>query len=108
MSRIFNPYTEQQAALGTLGNMLGRIDAERAAVAEEYATKWTAEKRAEAEKSGDALPGGKFPIRDQEDLNNAVRLAGNSDVSEDRVRTHIKKQAKKHGLSLPSSFADAD
>lgn len=73
-------------------------------VAEEYAAKWPDEKRKAAVKSGDALPGGKFPIRDQEDLNNANALKGNSSVAQATVIGHMRKQAKKHGLNLPKSL----
>lgn len=79
-----------------------RVDLQK--VAEEYATKWTAEKRRDAIKTGDAMADGKFPIRDQEDLNNAVRLAGSSTTAKASVIAHIKAMAKKHSLTLPPSL----
>jgi hypothetical protein len=89
-----------------LAAFVGRQDARRQKLAEEYATKWTAEKRRQALQDGDALPGDppKFPIKDQEDLDNAVGLIGNSGLPRDTVVRHIKKQAKKYNLSLPDSL----
>ncbi len=72
--------------------------------AEEKAAKWTADKRKQAEKNGDALPGGKFPITDQEDMDNAAGLLGNTSLPRPVVVAHMKKQAKKHGLKLPGSL----
>jgi hypothetical protein len=93
--------------LEELGAVLGAHDAERSRIAEEYATKWTAEKRQQALKDGDALPGNppKFPIKDQEDMDNAASLSGNSSVARATVVAHMRKQAKKHSLKLPASLA---
>lgn len=94
----------ERQALDELASFAHRRDVEIAAVQEEYSAKWTQEKRNQAEKSGDALPGGKFPIKDQEDLDNANTLKGNSSVPNAVVERHMKKQAKKHGLRLPKSL----
>ena len=63
--------TERQA-LEELGTVLDQRSAEIAKVQEEYSAKWPPEKRRQALQSGDALPGDppKFPIKDQEDMNN--------------------------------------
>lgn len=73
---------------------------------DEYAAKWTPEKRRQALKDGDALPGDppKYPIKDQEDMDNANRLIGNGDVAKSTLVSHMKKQARKHGLKLPASL----
>lgn len=71
---------------------------------EDYAAKWTAEKRRQAEKNGDAMAGGKYPIVDQEDVRNAMRLVGNGSAANSAVVAHIKKQVRKHGLSMPPSL----
>ncbi len=71
---------------------------------EENAAKWNAQKRRDAAKRGDALPDGSFPIVDQEDIENAAGLVGNSNHPKATVVAHIKKQAKKHGLKLPDSL----
>ena len=66
----------------------------------------TPEKRRQALKEGDALPGDppKFPIKDQEDMNNANGLKGNSSIPNAVIERHMRKQAKKHGLTLPKSL----
>jgi hypothetical protein len=94
----------EREALTELGAALGRHDADLKKASDEYAAKWTDEKRKQAEKDGDALPGGKFPIKDQEDMNSAATLAGNSKVPRATVVAHMKKQAKKHSLTLPKSL----
>lgn len=94
----------ERQALDELASFAHRRDVEIAAVQEEYSAKWTQDKRKDAEKSGDALPGGRFPIKDQEDMDNANTLKNNSSIPQATVIRHMKKQAKKHGLKLPSSI----
>jgi hypothetical protein len=72
---------------------------------EENAAKYNAQQRRDAAKRGDALPDGSFPIMDQEDMNNAATLAGNSSHPKATVHAHMKKQAKKKGLKLPDSVS---
>lgn len=68
----------------------------------EYAAP-TAEKRNRAEKSGAAMPGGRYPIENEADLAKAIRAvgrAGGSDGDEaDRreVRRHVMKRARALG-----------
>lgn len=97
-------HMSEREALVELGAVVGRNEAEIRRVAEEYAAKWTDEKRKAAVQSGDALPGGKFPIRDQEDMDNANTLKGSSSLPKSTVVAHMKKQAKKHSLKLPPSL----
>lgn len=56
------------------------------------------EQRREAADSGDAMPDGSFPIKNGEDLGNAIRLAGKA-KDPAAARRHIKSRAKALGLS---------
>ena len=62
-------------------------------------------KRDKAEEAGHAMPGGRYPIDTEADLDKAIRAVGRaggpSGTEEDRdaVRRHIIKQAKRLGLS---------
>lgn len=87
-----------------LGAALMRHEQAQRRAVEEYAAKWTAEKRRDAAKRGDALADGSYPIIDQEDMANAARLLGNGSASKPTVVAHMKKQARKHGLKLPDSL----
>lgn len=73
---------------------------------DEHAAKWTVAKRMQALRDGDALPGSppKYPIKDQDDMDNAARLMGNGDVPRATLVAHMRKQARKHGLRLPASL----
>ncbi len=67
---------------------------------------YTAEDRREMAKNGQALPDGSYPIKDEEDLRNAIQAIGRaSDPS--AVRAHIKKRAKALGLTelIPEGWA---
>lgn len=64
---------------------------------------FSADARRDAVGEGDAMPGGRFPIENQGDLDNAVHLIGQAD-DQDAVRSHIRAMAKKHGLKLPESM----
>lgn len=69
---------------------------------------FSAKARASAAKSGAAMPGGSFPIENEGDLKNAIRLAGRaSDPA--AARRHIKQRARALGLSkmIPEGFGDA-
>jgi hypothetical protein len=58
--------------------------------------------RDEAADSGAALSDGSYPIKSQEDLNNAVRLRGKSKShSKAAVEAHIRRRAKALGLKVP-------
>ena len=63
------------------------------------ATHDTADRRQLAKK-GQAMPGGRFPISDREDLRKAIRLAGHAKhASQSQVRAYIKRRAAALGLS---------
>jgi hypothetical protein len=104
-NRRYFMMTEEQAK-SELAAFAKRRDEEHAKVQEEYSAKWTPEKRKQALKDGDALPGDppKFPIKDQEDMDNANNLRNNSTLPQSLVIRHMKKQARKHGLKLPASL----
>lgn len=57
---------------------------------------------------GEAMPDGKYPIRNKQDLKDAIRLSGSSDKSKTEVRMWIKKRAKELGLEeeLPEDWKD--
>lgn len=79
----------------------------------EFADKPSAEKRNRAEKSGAAMPGGRYPIEDVKDLQKAIKAvgrAGGKDGDEaDRkaVRKHIMARAKAIGKAflIPKNWA---
>lgn len=98
------PFATEHEALTELGAFIDRSAAATKIIEDEYAAKWTTEKRQAAVKSNDALPGGKFPIRDQEDMNHAAGLLGNSTLPKATVVAHMRKQAKKHSLTLPKTL----
>lgn len=54
----------------------------------------------------EAMPGGRFPIRNRQDLANAIRAVGRA-KAEDRpaVRRFIMRRAKALGAQVPSSWA---
>jgi hypothetical protein len=61
---------------------------------------FTADERREAARSGAAMPSGAFPIYNQEDLDNAVHLAGHAhDPGE--AKRHIAARARELGLKNP-------
>lgn len=65
-----------------------------------------AARRAAAAK-GDAMPGGRFPIRNKTDLANAIRAVGRAPASDrDAVRRFIIRRAKALGASYPASWND--
>lgn len=64
--------------------------------------------RRRAKAGGDTMPDGSYPITNQSQLDAAVHLVGHSKTySEDQVKAHIRAQARKHGLTLPSSWSGA-
>lgn len=80
-----------------------------AAVAE--LAKISEEERMELAKDGKAMPDGAYPIRNVEDLKNAIQAYGRSKESERRaVRKHIIKQARKlkQEILIPEQWKNAD
>ena len=65
----------------------------------------SAQQRRTAAAEGDALPGGRFPIRNKADLANAIRAVGRAKPSDrDAVRRFIIRRAKALGASYPDSW----
>jgi hypothetical protein len=64
---------------------------------------FSATKRKELAKSKAALPDGSFPIENEEDLHNAIRLVGHA-KNPSAAKAHIKQRAKDLGASLPDSW----
>ena len=63
--------------------------------------------RDKAERSGAAMRGGKYPIHDEEDLQNAWRLRNNGSASLDSVVAHICKRAQALGLAMPGDTRES-
>ena len=81
-----------------------------AAAIAEFA-KFTEEERMALAKEGKAMPDGAYPIRNVEDLKNAIQAYGRAKASERRaVRKHIIKQARalKQPTLIPSQWLNAD
>lgn len=59
-------------------------------------------------KEGEAMPGGQYPIRNKQDLMDAIKLVGASNLPESEVKAWIRKRAKELGLEdqLPESWGD--
>lgn len=66
--------------------------------------------RKDLAKKGEAMPNGKYPIRNSQDLKDAIRLVGASDMPESEVKAWIRKRAKALGLEneLPESWKDVE
>jgi hypothetical protein len=71
-------------------------------LAETYVQKrfFSAAARRSAAKTGAAMPGGRYPIRNGKDLKNAVGLVGHSS-DQGAVRAHIRSRAAALGLGDP-------
>jgi len=80
-----------------------------AAIAE--LAKISQEERAKLAEEGKALPDGAYPIRNEEDLKNAIQAYGRAKASERRmVRKHIMKRARqlKRWDLVPDNWKNAD
>lgn len=62
--------------------------------------------RQKAADSGKAMPGGRFPIRNRGDLQNAIRAVGRAKGDHNLVRRFIIRRARALGLSslVPSNW----
>lgn len=71
-------------------------------------TYFSHKERKDLAKKGEAMPNGKYPIRNAQDLHDAIRLVGASSMPEDEVKAWIKKRAKALGLTdeLPESWGE--
>lgn len=69
-------------------------------------TSFTHEERKDLAKKGEAMPNGKYPIRNRQDLKDAIRLYGSSSMSKEDVKKWIKKRAKELNLEdeLPENW----
>lgn len=69
-------------------------------------TSFTHEERKDLTKKGEAMPNGKYPIRNRQDLKDAIRLSGSSSMSKEDVKKWIKKRAKELNLEdeLPEDW----
>lgn len=56
------------------------------------------DERDEAADSGAAMPDGRYPIRDEDELKAAIHLAGNGSGSKAAIRAHIIRRARALGL----------
>jgi hypothetical protein len=66
---------------------------------------FSASQRRSAASSGDAMPDGSFPIKNGEDLGNAIHLAGHG-KNPAKARAHIRRRAAALGMSnrIPDSW----
>lgn len=71
-------------------------------------TYFSHKERKDLAKKGEAMPNGKYPIRNASDLEDAIALVGRSNMPESEVKAWIKKRAKELKLEdeLPSSWKD--
>lgn len=86
--------------------MLMKRDAPLPAEVEEYLKRtFSASERDAAASSGAALPDGSFPIKDKQDLSNAIRAIGRA-KDPAKAKAHIKSRARALGASdmLPDSW----
>lgn len=70
----------------------------------------TAEVRRKAAAKGQAMPGGRFPIKDARDVEKAIRALGRAKGSHAAVKAHIKRRAAALGVShlIPDSWSSAE
>lgn len=73
-------------------------------------TYFSHKERKDLAEKGEAMPNGKYPIRNSQDLKDAIRLVGASDMPESEVKSWIKKRAKALGLEneLPESWKEVE
>lgn len=69
---------------------------------------FSAEQRRAASASGAAMAGGRYPIENEGDLENAIRAVGRGKGSHAAIRAHIKTRARALGLTdkLPEDWGD--
>lgn len=72
--------------------------------------KWPQHRRQDAVAAGNALPDGSYPIEDEDDLRDAIRLSGHGDAPEPQVRAHIRSRARALGLThlVPDTWSGGD
>lgn len=69
-------------------------------------TDFSHSERKDLAKKGEAMPNGKYPIRNSQDLKDAIKLSGASDMPKEKVQAWIMKRAKELGLEseLPEEW----
>lgn len=69
-------------------------------------TDFSHSERKDLAKKGEAMPNGKYPIRNSQDLKDTIKLSGASDMPKEKVKAWIKKRAKELGLEseLPEEW----
>lgn len=70
------------------------------------ADKYNTEDRRKMAASGEAMSDGSYPIKDEEDLHNAIRAVGRGSGDHDAIRRHIIKRAKAigHADAIPDNW----
>lgn len=73
-------------------------------------TDFSHKERKDLADKGEAMPNGKYPIRNSQDLKDAIKLVGASNMPESEVKAWIRKRAKALGLEseLPDSWKDGE
>lgn len=68
---------------------------------------FTADERKRLASQGKAMPDGSYPIRNKEDLRNAIHAVGRGNADHNAIRRHIIRRAIALGASnmIPSSWA---
>lgn len=69
-------------------------------------TYFSEKERGKLAKEGEAMPNGKYPIRNAQDLKDAIKLVGASSMPESEVKAWIKKRARELNLEneLPEDW----
>lgn len=70
-----------------------------AAIEAEWREKYTDKEREQAAEAGEAMDGGSYPIKDEDDLKKAIKAIGRGNADHDAIRKHIMARAKALGLS---------
>lgn len=70
---------------------------------------FSTDERERLQGGGKAMPGGKYPIENEEDLRNAIRLAGHGSAPTSEIHAHIKKRAAALGCThlIPDTWKSA-
>ena len=73
----------------------------------EVRAKYDTKDREEAAKKGEAMSGGSYPIKDEDDLKKAIHAVGRGNASHNAIRKHIIARAKALGLSslIPDNWS---
>lgn len=73
----------------------------------EIRAKYNQSDRDDMAKSGEAMSDGSYPIKDKEDLQNAIHAVGRGNADHDAIRKHVIARAKTLGLSdmIPDNWA---